>query len=111
MSDIENAAEEAGIAWRTVERAKKDLRINGEKTGFASNGEWSWNLRPPNYSPIDPLNNGGLNEDTTPEPFCAKAVNDNLAVLGHNKDGSHSTLRPSNCMDTDIVDLDAVLED
>jgi hypothetical protein len=39
---IEAAAEEAGMAWRTVQRGKDDLGILAEKTGF--DGGWSWRL-------------------------------------------------------------------
>jgi hypothetical protein len=35
-------ARDAGIAWRTVRRAKDDLGIKPAKTGF--NGAWEWSL-------------------------------------------------------------------
>ena len=32
----------AGISWRTIERAKSELGVKSEKTGF--DGEWRWHL-------------------------------------------------------------------
>jgi putative DNA primase/helicase len=40
--EIEEAAEGNGIAWRTVERAKPELKIIAKKDG--PNGEWTWRL-------------------------------------------------------------------
>ena len=41
-NEIEDAAEGNGIAWRTVERAKSELKIMAKKDG--QNGEWMWRL-------------------------------------------------------------------
>ena len=35
-------ATKAGISWRTVERAKSELAVKSEKTGY--DGEWRWHL-------------------------------------------------------------------
>jgi hypothetical protein len=37
---LETAAREAGIAWATVRRAKKDLHYESHKDGFS--GKWKW---------------------------------------------------------------------
>ena len=42
QSEIQDAAEDNGIAKRTLERAKRELGIKAEKDGTA--GRWSWRL-------------------------------------------------------------------
>lgn len=39
---VKDAAEEAGIAWRTLNRAKKILEVTSEKT---PGGEWAWRAK------------------------------------------------------------------
>jgi hypothetical protein len=41
---IEQAADEAGHAWRTVRRAKEDLGITSDRVGFGKEGRWEWAL-------------------------------------------------------------------
>jgi hypothetical protein len=42
---IENAAKQAGLAWRTVQRAASDLGVIASRIGgIASEGEWQWQL-------------------------------------------------------------------
>lgn len=41
-ADIRREANGAGISWRTIERAKADLRIRSVKNGFS--GAWAWAL-------------------------------------------------------------------
>lgn len=42
---IENAAEQAGLSWRTVKRAVADLGVVANRVGgIASEGEWQWHL-------------------------------------------------------------------
>jgi putative DNA primase/helicase len=51
---IKTAATQAGIAWRTVQRARDDLCVIASRVGgFASEGEWQWQL------PDDDLPPGG----------------------------------------------------
>ena len=47
--DIQDAATANGFAWRTIERAKKDLGVEAVKTDFGSRGGWNWRIaqRPP----------------------------------------------------------------
>jgi hypothetical protein len=42
MKDIEDAAKGHGIAWRTVERAKRELKVTARKN--ADDGRWAWHL-------------------------------------------------------------------
>ncbi|MCL1860939.1 MAG: AAA family ATPase [Proteobacteria bacterium] len=42
QSEVKDAAEEAEISWRTIERAKKELKIKSERMTFA--GGWVWSL-------------------------------------------------------------------
>jgi DNA repair protein RadA/Sms len=37
-------AAQAGIAWRTVERAKEDLGVVSAREGFGAGGKWLWQL-------------------------------------------------------------------
>jgi hypothetical protein len=42
---IENAAKQAGLSWRTVQRAASDLGVIASRVGgIASEGEWQWQL-------------------------------------------------------------------
>lgn len=44
VRDLQREAREAGISWRTIERAKGDLRVRAKKNGYS--GSWSWELPP-----------------------------------------------------------------
>jgi AAA domain len=42
---LQKAAEDAGHAWRTVERAKDDLGVRSDRVGgIAGRGRWEWSL-------------------------------------------------------------------
>jgi len=42
---IENAAKQAGLSWRTVQRTASDLGVIANRVGgIASEGEWQWQL-------------------------------------------------------------------
>ena len=43
-NDLEEYAEQAGIATRTLERAKKQLKVKSRKEGFAKEGAWVCSL-------------------------------------------------------------------
>jgi hypothetical protein len=45
--EIQAAAREAGLAWRTLERAKHRLRVEAERVGFGATGQWYWRLPQP----------------------------------------------------------------
>ena len=45
--EIQSAAREAGLAWRTVERAKRRLGIEAELVGYGRTGRWYWRLPEP----------------------------------------------------------------
>lgn len=42
--EIREAANANSIAWRTVERAKKDLGVKAVKSNFGGHGGWEWQL-------------------------------------------------------------------
>jgi putative DNA primase/helicase len=44
VDTIRQEAKQAGIPWRTVERAKPHADIVALKTGFGSSGKWTWRL-------------------------------------------------------------------
>lgn len=46
VKDLSRAAHQAGIADRTLDRAKAALRIAATKEGFAETGRWCWQLPP-----------------------------------------------------------------
>lgn len=40
VTELEADAQAAGLAWRTIKRAKKDVGISAKKDGWQ--GEWRW---------------------------------------------------------------------
>jgi hypothetical protein len=54
---LQSAARAAALAWRTVERAKRTLKIGSTKNGMS--GGWEWSL-PEDRQPIGGLGAGGL---------------------------------------------------
>jgi putative DNA primase/helicase len=49
VREIQSPAKANSIAWRTLERAKKDLGVKAVKSNFGALGAWEWHLpqRPP----------------------------------------------------------------
>lgn len=43
-TELKRAAANAGISWRTVERAKKALGVESVRHGFGADGTWRWEL-------------------------------------------------------------------
>jgi putative DNA primase/helicase len=54
---LQSAAKAAALAWRTVERAKRTLKIGSTKNGMT--GGWEWSL-PEDRQPVGGLGAGGL---------------------------------------------------
>ena len=50
--DITKKAEEDGLKWRTVERAKEELKVNSAREGYSEAGRWMWGAR--HCPPTDP---------------------------------------------------------
>jgi putative DNA primase/helicase len=42
VSEIKKMAKQDGLAWRTIERAKKRIGATATREGFASGGRWMW---------------------------------------------------------------------
>ena len=63
-NQIRSDAKQAGIAWRTVERAKGILGVKSRKRDFAKG--WWWSL--PEHGGQQPQNVGGLRESDPIEP-------------------------------------------
>src|SRR5439155_26902178 len=48
VRDLKRNAEGGGVAWRTVERAKRDLGVVAQRVGtLGRGGYWEWVLSPP----------------------------------------------------------------
>lgn len=67
--ELRERADDAGHSWRTVERARAELKgqIKIERSGgIGSSGHWQWRLvTPPSYNPANPISHtGGLNGDS-----------------------------------------------
>ena len=45
--NIQRAAREAGLAWRTLERAKHRLGVEATRIGYGTTGQWYWRLPKP----------------------------------------------------------------
>tara|TARA_R110002111_G_scaffold240432_1_gene302111 strand:+ start:16327 stop:17793 length:1467 start_codon:yes stop_codon:yes gene_type:complete len=43
-SEIKSMAERDGLAWRTIERAKKRIGVTSRREGFGIKGRWMWTL-------------------------------------------------------------------
>ncbi len=52
VSEIKREAKEAGLSWRTVERAKRAIGAHVVREGFG--GQCRWSVTEPPYSPPDP---------------------------------------------------------
>ena len=48
---VKRCAKEAGIATRTLDRAKQVLKVKAEKEGFGNEGPWIWSLPEKGTSP------------------------------------------------------------
>ena len=58
VKEIEQQAEDAGLKWATIRRAKDALRIEAYHKGFGPGAAWHWRLRTPQVdddSPIDAI--------------------------------------------------------
>lgn len=66
---IRDAAEAAGISWRTIEAAKSNLGIQTRKQGGRFGGGWHWSLpEPPEGRKVDPPGLAAFAETATPSP-------------------------------------------
>jgi hypothetical protein len=45
--EIHAAARAAGLAWRTLERAKHRLGVQADRVGYGATGQWYWRLPKP----------------------------------------------------------------
>jgi hypothetical protein len=45
--DVQRAAKDAGIAARTLDRAKRRLRVSARRQGFGDGSRWTWELPDP----------------------------------------------------------------
>lgn len=53
VTEIKKAAEADCHAWRTVERAKKDLGIRSDREGFGRKAKYLWSLGDSEVAPVD----------------------------------------------------------
>lgn len=70
VEKLKAEAKEAGLSWRTVERAKAKLGIRALRRGFGPGGTWLWEFRSPDaHRPPAPpkRESGGLCSDTRGE--------------------------------------------
>ena len=44
VADLQQQAKLAGHSWRTVQRAKSELKVTARRSGFGKSGTWSWHL-------------------------------------------------------------------
>ena len=51
VKQVQQAARDAGIGWRTIERAKHRLRVQSELVGYGAEGRWYWRLPDPATTP------------------------------------------------------------
>ncbi|MBL4591798.1 MAG: AAA family ATPase [Phycisphaerales bacterium] len=42
VGELKSMAEQDGLAWRTIERAKKRIGVKATREGFSSGGRWMW---------------------------------------------------------------------
>jgi len=58
--DVQAAARNAGIGWRSVESAKSKLRVQSVKVGAGTAGRWVWKLPLKTADPVSTLRPCGL---------------------------------------------------
>lgn len=100
VGELKEAAEDLGLSWRTVQRAKRDLEIDARRQGgVGDSGRWTWELessrareRPTDVAALgvendeDPgAHRGDPKDDTSP---------DELAPLGEAETGSEPATCP-----------------
>ena len=88
-NQIRSDAKQAGIAWRTVERAKGILGVKSRKRDFAKG--WWWSL--PEHGGQQPQNVGGLRESDPLEPSCGAGSTEGRHAS--NGDTPSTPLKPS----------------
>jgi hypothetical protein len=52
--EIHDAARDAGLAWRTLERAKHRLGVQTDRVGYGATGQWYWRLREQEVAVFEP---------------------------------------------------------
>lgn len=62
--DVQREARDAGLSWRTIERAKSDLRVKVKKNSFS--GAWSWELPPKTANEPNTANQDRQDENEKP---------------------------------------------
>ncbi|GAA4207492.1 AAA family ATPase [Actinocatenispora rupis] len=72
-ADVQAAAEEAGLAWRTVHRARKAVGVTTERSGFAGGSVWS--LSANDAPPALPRGTNGTNGKTAGHGVGATGTN------------------------------------
>jgi hypothetical protein len=53
VKTLKQQAQDAGLVWRTIERAKTRLHVEAELIGFGSSGRWYWQLPQPDVARAD----------------------------------------------------------
>jgi hypothetical protein len=51
VGEVQSAARAAGLAWRTIERAKTRLGVRAALLGYGAAGRWQWSLAETASSP------------------------------------------------------------
>lgn len=93
VKDLKASAMDAGLSWRTVNRAKKKLRIDVQKDGFT--GGWRWRLpeecnevaksaKDANFSPKDASHDGWHSSGVN-----AANKTSETAQQSHSREGCH----------------------
>ena len=72
-TEVKKAATQAGLPWRTVQRAKKPAGITSQRSGFGPQATYTWHLHPqplPACVPTKTLGTHGTHEENPPENPC-----------------------------------------
>jgi putative DNA primase/helicase len=95
---VQAAARQAGLAWRTVERAKHRLGIDATRVGgVAADGQWWWRL------PLAKADSASAKTDTDPEVAVLAST---TAIAAEKSDATPKADTPKELAALDRLELD-----
>ena len=108
VTELQERAEDEGHAWRTVERAKKELNVRSIKTRFDGKREWRLPEASADVLYLRKVANEDRHEDRQTPPYNKVAVFDESGGHGETKTATHDEDR-QNIIGGVLADFDAAM--